>query len=277
MSSEKIAIVGGGNMGRALVGGLLRRGVRPEHINVGEASQATRTMLVHDFGVAASADNAKAVADATLLVLAVKPQEVAAALAPVASLLQRNRAIVLSVAAGVRIAAIEKWCGGDVSVVRAMPNRPALVGAGVTALFASVRVTDTARVRAESAMRAVGEVVWVRSEDELDVVTALSGSGPAYFFLLAEAMTQASVELGLEPEVARQLTVGTLHGAGMLARESNGDMARLRCEVTSKGGTTEAALHVMEHGGFGKLVALAIEAATQRGRQLAAQFGNDSP
>jgi pyrroline-5-carboxylate reductase len=189
--------------------------------------------------------------------------------------LQHNRPVVLSFAAGVRTSALAKWCGRGVSVVRAMPNRPALVGAGVTALFASAHIADADRLRAENLMRAVGDVTWVGSEEALDVVTALSGSGPAYFFLLTEAMMQASVALGLEPVAARQLAIGTLHGAGILARESDGDLARLRCEVTSRGGTTEAALHVMESAAFRELVARAIEVATARSRQLANQFGND--
>lgn len=275
MNSEKIAILGGGNMGRALISGLLRSGARPEYLSVGEASASAGAVLSRDFGVTVSADNASAIAHATLIVVAVKPPEVAGAIAPLAPVMQRNGALVLSFAAGIRTNALEKWCGPGVSVLRAMPNRPALVGAGITALFARADVEHAARMRAENLMRAVGDVVWVRSEASLDVVTALSGSGPAYFFLLTEAMTRASVDLGLEPGAARQLAIGTLHGAGVLARESDGDMARLRQQVTSPGGTTEAALHAMETAGFSEIIGRAIAAAARRSRQLAEQYGDD--
>jgi pyrroline-5-carboxylate reductase len=154
-----------------------------------------------------------------------------------------------------------------------MPNRPALVGAGATGLFASPDVSAAHRAKAEAVMRAVGEVVWVPTEDALDVVTALSGSGPAYFFLLAELMMQAAIDLGLEPDAARRLAVATLHGAGLLAHSSDGDLARLRMEVTSKGGTTEAALKVLNGADLRGIVAQALEAATRRGGELAAQFG----
>lgn len=273
MQNEKIAILGGGNMGRALIGGLLRRGARPANIAVGESLASARASLEKDFGVQASADNTTAVANSGLVVVAIKPQQVGAALAPLADILQRNQALVLSVAAGIRVGALEKWCGTGVSVIRAMPNRPALVGAGATALFAGANVQATDRKRAEDVMRAAGDVVWVESEEALDIVTALSGSGPAYFFLLAEAMTQAAAKLGLQEEAARQLAISTLHGAGLLARESDGDLARLRAEVTSKGGTTEAALRALEAANFKQIVARAIDAAAQRSRELATQFG----
>ena len=269
MRPERIALLGGGHMGRALIGGLLRRGTRAEHIAVGEASETARIALSRDFGVAASQDNATAVAAATLVVVAVKPQDVGAVLTPLAATLQRNCAIVLSVAAGIRTAALQQWCGPAVSVVRAMPNRPALVGAGATALYAGAALEEDRRQRAAQIMSAVGDIVWVSDEDALDVVTALSGSGPAYFFLLTEAMIQAAVDLGLPQDAARQLAVGTLHGAGLLARESaGGDMTRLRSEVTSKGGTTEAALRVLAAGNFQQLIARAVGAAAQRSREL---------
>jgi len=275
MKTETFAILGGGNMGRALIGGLLRRGVRAGEIAVGESSETACAALRNDFGVTTSVDNATAVAKASLVIVAVKPQDVGTALAPLAQTLQRNRAIVLSVAAGIRTASLEQWCGPGVAVVRAMPNRPALVGAGATALFAGKHANEKDRAQAQSAMNAVGDVVWVGSEDELDVVTALSGSGPAYYFLLTEAIAQAAVNLGLEPDAARRLAVGTLYGAGMLAHEGDGDVARLRAEVTSKGGTTEAALRTLETADFRGTMARAMQAATQRSRELATQFGGN--
>jgi pyrroline-5-carboxylate reductase len=180
---------------------------------------------------------------------------------------------VVSIAAGIRLSSLQAWCGDGVPVVRAMPNRPALVGAGATGLYAEASVNASHRAQAESVMKAVGEVVWVGTEEALDIVTALSGSGPAYFFLLAEAMADAAVDLGLEREAARRLAVATLHGSGLLAQVSDGDLARLRQEVTSKGGTTEAALRTLDAADFRKLVARAVEAAARRGAELAQQFG----
>jgi pyrroline-5-carboxylate reductase len=276
MSHLELSVLGAGNMGRALIGGLLRRGMRPEQIAVGESQEAARATLSHELGIAATADNAAAVRKANLVVLAVKPQDAGAVLAPVAAELQQRRTVVLSVAAGVRIQALQSWCGAGVPVIRAMPNRPALVGAGATGLFAPPQVDASHRAMAAQVMQSVGEVVWVATEDALDVVTALSGSGPAYFFLLAEAMTRAGVDLGLPAETARRLAIATLHGAGLLAQGSDGDLSRLRAEVTSKGGTTEAALRTLQAAGFDELIARAVEAATRRSRELAEQFGGPS-
>ena len=275
MNNTHLAIIGGGNMGRALIGGLLRRGTRPEQISVGESVAEARAALARDLGVSATADNSAAVETAALVVLAVKPQDAAPVLAALGPLLQRNHPIVLSIAAGIRTAALEAWCGAGVPIVRAMPNRPALVGAGVTGLFAPAHVAAAPRSAAERVMQAVGEAVWVSSEEDLDIVTALSGSGPAYFFLLAELMTQAAVELGLQPQAARRFAVATLHGAGLLAHASDGDLGRLRAEVTSKGGTTEAALRTLDAADLRGIVARAIGAATRRSRELAAQFGSE--
>ena len=263
-------------MGRALIGGLLRHGMRPEQIAVGESHEAARATLSRELGIAATADNAAATAKANLIVLAVKPYQASAVLAPLASQLQQRRPIVLSVAAGVRIEAIQRWCGAGIPVIRAMPNRPALVGAGATGLFASPEVDASHRAMAEQVMQSVGEVVWVATEDALDAVTALSGSGPAYFFLLAEAMAKAGVDLGLPMDTARRLSIATLHGAGLLAQVGDGDLARLRAEVTSKGGTTEAAVRVLQGAGFNELVGRALEAAAHRGRELAEEAKSSS-
>lgn len=274
MTPDKLAFLGGGNMGRALIGGLLQQGTRPEHIAVGEAFEPARVALARDFGIPATADNASVVGDAAVVVLAVKPQDAGAVLAPLAPIFQRSRPVLVSVCAGLRVSALEAWCGGNLSVVRSMPNRPALVGAGATGLFAGASVTAAHRAKAEAIMRAVGEVVWVSTEDSLDVVTALSGSGPAYFFLLAELMMQAAIELGLDADAARRLAVATLHGAGSLAHAGDGDLARMRTEVTSKGGTTEAALKVMNEADLRGIVSRALDAATRRGREMAEQFGS---
>ncbi|MFI4885811.1 MAG: pyrroline-5-carboxylate reductase, partial [Steroidobacterales bacterium] len=261
MSHIELTVLGAGNMGRALIGGLLRHGMRPEQITVGESREAARAALAQELGIAATADNAAAIAKADLVVLAVKPQHAGSVLAALAPQLQPRRPIVLSVAAGVRIQALQSWCGAGVPVIRAMPNRPAFVGAGVTGLYAPAEIGASQRATAAQIMQSVGEVVWVATEEALDVVTALSGSGPAYYFLLAEAMMQAGVELGLPVDTARRLSIATLHGAGLLAQGSDGDLARLRTEVTSKGGTTEAALRTLQAADFNELICRAVAAA----------------
>jgi pyrroline-5-carboxylate reductase len=271
MSHFELTILGAGNMGRALIGGLLRHGMRPEQIAVGESQEAARTALSQEFGVAATADNATAISRANLVVLAVKPYHAGSVLTPLASQLQQRRPVVLSVVAGVRIETLQSWCGAGVPVIRTMPNRPALVGAGASGLFASPEVDAAHRAMAAQIMQSVGEIFWVATEDALDVVTALSGSGPAYFFLLAEAMAKAGVDLGLPQDTARRLSIATLHGAGLLAQVGDGDLARMRAEVTSKGGTTEAAVRILQAAGFNELVGRALEAAASRSRELAEQ------
>jgi len=273
MGTQSLAIVGGGNMGRALISGLLRRGMLPEDIRVAEVSPEARASLTRDFAVSAGENARAAIGSASVIVIAVKPQHVAALLAPLKPLLSQTRPVVISIVAGIRIASLQTWCGADVPVVRAMPNRPALVGAGVTGLFAAPQVSRAARDAAAHVLTAVGEIVWLANEEALDVVTALSGSGPAYLFLLAEAMMDAAVSLGLEGEAARKLAVGTLYGAGLLAQASDGDLARLRSEVTSKGGTTEAALKMFAAADLSGTVMQALQAAAHRSRELARQFG----
>jgi pyrroline-5-carboxylate reductase len=268
MNDIPIAILGGGNMGRALIGGLIARGAAPSSIGVGESDADKREQLTRECSVRAFADNRMAVTDARVIVLAVKPQDVAAALAPLSDVFAGGERVLLSVAAGVRVEALRHFGGSGAPIVRAMPNRPALVGAGVTGLFAPKDTPDAARDAAERVMRAVGEIVWVASENSLDVVTALSGSGPAYFFLLAELMCEAAVALGLEPTTAHTLAVRTLHGSGALAMASDGDLARLRREVTSPGGTTAAALAAYEAADLRAIVARALSAATERSREL---------
>lgn len=269
MAGELIAFIGGGHMGRALVSGLRARGTPATDIAVADADAATRAALQADFGVRTSADNAAVVAHAAVLVIAVKPQVMRAVLAPLAPVLAAARPLVLSIAAGVRVARISAWCGASSPVVRAMPNRPALCGAGITGLFAPPGTSDTVRRRAEAVMAAVGETVWVDSEDHIDVVTAISGSGPAYFFLLAAELERSAVRHGLEPAAARRLAVATLHGAGRLANAGDGDLAQLRASVTSKGGTTEAALQHLAAAQFDTIVSGAVDAAVRRGRELA--------
>jgi pyrroline-5-carboxylate reductase len=271
-----VASIGGGHMARALIGGWLARGLAPERLRVADPAPEARAALERDFpGVYAFERNADAVEGAGVWVLAVKPQQlrdVARALAPRAA---ADRPLVISVAAGIRSADLQRWLGPGVPIVRTMPNRPALVGAGVTALHAGAHVSAEQRALATTLLDAVGASVWVDDESQMDAVTAVSGSGPAYFFLLIELLESAGVREGLPADVARRLAVETAYGAARLARESSDDAATLRAQVTSKGGTTAAALAVLESAGLRDIVVRAVGAASERSRELAADFGRD--
>ena len=272
----KAAFIGGGNMGGALIRGLIARGLPAQNVSVGEAHQQRRIALADELGVHVTADNREAIAGADVVVLAVKPQDMASTVQPLADVFAQRPPLVLSIAAGIRLADIAGWSGPSVAVVRAMPNRPALNNAGATALYARAGLSDKHRALAAEVLGAVGITVWVSDEDAIDVVTALSGSGPAYFFLLAELMTDAAVSLGLERASAQELAIQTLFGSGRMARDSDGDLARLRAEVTSKGGTTEAAVRSFDGANLRGIVAAALAAATDRGREMARAFGDKS-
>ena len=267
-TAGRIAFIGGGNMARALIAGLLHRDVPARQLRVGEPVEATRSALARDFGIEATADNRVALQDAQLVVLAVKPQEAAAVLRALRDALPEPLPVLLSIAAGLRLAELARLCPAGMPLVRAMPNRPALVGAGVTGLFAAPGLGAAQRGLVEAVAASAGRAVWLRAESELDIVTALSGSGPAYFFLLAEHLAQAACALGLEPQTAALLAAETLYGAGQLARDG-GALAQQRAAVTSRGGTTEAALRTFEVGGFEALVARALGAAADRSAELA--------
>ena len=270
------AFVGGGNMGGALIRGLIARGLPAHRISVGEAHQGRRIALADELGVHVTADNREAVHGADIVVIAVKPQDMAGTVRPLAEMWRQRAPLIVSIAAGIRVADIEGWSGNGIAVVRAMPNRPALNGAGATALFAPPSVGEKQRALAAQVMGAVGTTVWVPDESLIDVVTALSGSGPAYFFLLAELMTDAAVKLGLDHASAQELAIQTLYGSGRMARDSDGDLVRLRAEVTSKGGTTEAAVRSFDAANLRGIVAAALTAATERGREMAQAFGDKS-
>lgn len=273
MKTTPIAFIGGGNMARSLIGGLLADGYDPNYIWVSDPGAAQREALHSQFAVNTTADNLDAVAKAGIVVLAVKPQvlrEVATSLAPG---VQHHRPLIISIAAGVREPDLRDWLGGNVPVVRTMPNTPALVGSGATALFANPLVSERQRQSAESLLRAVGLTVWVEDEGLLDGVTALSGSGPAYFFLVMEVLEQAGINLGLSPESARLLTLQTAFGAAKMALESSEGPALLRARVTSPGGTTEQGIAVLQEGGLEALFARALAAACQRSRELGDLLG----
>ncbi len=257
-------------MARALIGGLLRSGAPIASLRVSEPRAETRAALAHEFGIATYADNVAAASGAGLWVLAVKPQVLHAVCTALAPRAQAERPLVLSIAAGIRNDQIERWLGGDLAVVRAMPNTPALLGAGAAGLCANARVDGAGRALVERVLGAVGITCWIEDEAQMDVVTALSGSGPAYFFLLVEALEQAAVARGLPREAARALAAQTCLGAGRMLLESGATAGELRQRVTSPGGTTAAALERFGAGGFAALIAAGLSAAVQRGAELSA-------
>lgn len=275
MDRSTIAFIGAGNMGRSLAGGMLKSGWDREKLIMADPATEQRQAIERLFGVAAYADNAEAAARADVLLLAVKPQALRAVCEPLAAVAQRLRPLIVSIAAGVRIVDIERWLGGALPLVRVMPNTPALVGSGASALFANAHVNESQRNLAESILRTVGVTVWLPNEELLDAVTALSGSGPAYFFLVMESLERAAIEQGLDPAVARLLTLETAYGAAKMALEGGTDPEELRRRVTSPGGTTERAVAVLRDGAIEQLFAEAVEAATQRSRELADMFGGE--
>ncbi len=265
-----VAFVGGGNMARSLIAGLVRQGVPGARIHVAEPVAALREQLAADFGVQAFAEAAEAVAGAGLWLLAVKPQvmrTVCAALAPTA---RAQAPLVVSIAAGITGAQLDRWLGGGQALVRAMPNTPALLGAGVTGLHANARVDAAGRTQAEQLLASAGATVWIDDEAQMDAVTAVSGSGPAYVFLLAEAMEAAALQQGLPAVAARTLVLQTVLGAARMLTESGEAPAELRRRVTSPNGTTQAAVETFQAGGFEALTARAIAAAAARGAALSA-------
>ena len=265
-----IAFIGGGNMAGAIIGGLLQRGLPASQIDVVEPLEPTRAALQQRWGIAAHSAPTAALARAGLVVWAVKPQTFHAAAQAAAP--HTAQALHLSVAAGIPSDSIARWLGSE-RIVRSMPNTPALVGMGMTALFARPQVNAAGRRLAEQVAQSTGQTLWVEREAQLDAVTALSGSGPAYVFLFLEAMTQAGVDMGLPADQAYRLAVATFQGAAELAARSDEGPEVLRQRVTSKGGTTHAAIshlqaqHVPEH------FIAAIRAAEQRAQELAAEFG----
>ncbi len=265
-----LAFIGGGNMARSLIGGLIARGHAPDAIHVAEPVEALREALARDFGVRVHASAADAAADADVWLLAVKPQVMRTVCGDLSALAQARRPLAISIAAGITAAQLERWLGGGVAVVRAMPNTPALLGAGITGLYANDRADAAQRNAAAALLAAVGPTVAIADESLMDAVTAVSGSGPAYVFLLAEAMQAAGEAEGLAPDAARQLAAQTLLGAARMLTESGEDAGVLRARVTSPNGTTQAAIETFQAGGFEALVAKAIHAATERGRQLSA-------
>ena len=262
----KITFIGGGNMAGALIGGLIQRGFNPSEIHVVEINADARAMLTREYALKTFSGISDEAVQTDLILLAIKPQQLCAVAGELKPLLREQ--LVISIAAGVRAQDLARWLGDYARVVRAMPNTPALVRAGVTGLYALPGVSTEERGQAQQIMEAVGSCVWLDDETQMDAVTAVSGSGPAYVFYFIEALEAAALTLGLSPAQGRELALATFAGAALLARQSVDDPATLRAKVTSKGGTTEQAIQSLEQADVKKLIQRAVHAAAKRSREL---------
>jgi len=268
MNTQKIGFIGGGNMASSLISGLIASGHSPEHLWVSDINSDTLQVLAQNLKVNTSASNDKVISEVDVVVLAVKPQALSDVAKSAATVIQEKKSLVVSIAAGISQQSLSEWLGADTAIVRCMPNTPALVLTGATALHANAKVSAEQRSLAENIMRSVGIALWVKDESELDAVTAVSGSGPAYYFLLMEAMEKAALELGLTEETARLLVQQTALGAAKIALESSESPEQLRKRVTSPGGTTQQAINTFEQGGFTELVSKALHAARDRSIEM---------
>ena len=273
MKQTSIGFIGGGNMAASLIGGLIHDGCRAHKLWASDPDPERLDHLGAHFGINTCRDNLDLIEACDVVVLAVKPQVLAMVAQDISGAVQRRRPLIISIAAGIRSADLDRWLGGNTALVRVMPNTPSLVQSGAAALYAGPQVDARQHDLAESIMRAVGLALWVDDEQQMDAVTALSGSGPAYFLLVMEAMEKAAQELGLSPDVAHLLTLQTAFGTSKMALESDQRVAELRRRVTSPGGTTEAALATLADGDLKGLFAKALTAARDRSQELAQQLG----
>ena len=269
-TATRVAFIGAGNMASSLVLGLIQEGWPASSILAADPVPEQRERLAKH-GIQVFDDNIRLAAEADNLLLAVKPQVMKSVLQGLSSHLTSNH-LLISIAAGITLSSIQAWVGHPTSIVRCMPNTPALVGAGITALVENERVDSRQHKTAETILSAVGSILWVPSEADLDAVTAVSGSGPAYFFSLMENLQQVAEQLGLAPETARTLVLETAYGAALMARQNDAPVSQLRQNVTSPGGTTEAAMKVLERQRWGNILHQAVEAAADRSRQLAKEL-----
>ncbi len=273
MNNTNLAFIGAGNMARSLIGGLIENGHRASTIYAADINPVQLSELQEAFDIQTSSDNSAIISKAGVVVLAVKPQVIASVMAGIKESLQQSSALLISIAAGVREQDISRWVGTPHPVIRCMPNTPALLGEGATVLYANRYVSDSQKQFAESMMQAVGMTDWVDEERRIDAVTALSGSGPAYFFILVESMIQAAEKLGLDAAMAEKLAGQTAYGAAKMLLQSGESAAQLRLNVTSKGGTTEAAINSFETAGLREIVYKGMKDAYQRSIELGIQLG----
>lgn len=272
MDYGKVAYVGGGNMARALAGGMIAAGYEPGHILIAEPVATRRSALAEELpGVVLSDDNLEVVRDAECIVLAVKPQILCEVCKPLADAVQKTRPLIISIAAGVRSGDIEDWLGGNLPVVRVMPNQPALLRLGISGMYANEHTNKLQRRAANNIIGTTGPVIDVDSEDDIDAVTAVSGTGPAYFYLLVDMLVKAAVDLGLEYDDALSLVLETARGAGEMAEQSGETMDSLIARVRSPGGTTAAAFDYLDGTDFRAIFSAAVVAARDRAVDLADQ------
>lgn len=271
--NAKIGFIGAGNMSRSLIGGLIASGYNKPQILAADPNMEVCQAITRDFAIECFQGNHQIIEQADILVLAVKPQQLKTLCKQLLEGVQKRKPLIISVAAGVRSRDIDTWLGGKLAVVRAMPNTPALIQTGATGLFANHQVTKDQRNQAEEILRAAGLTLWVKEEEKLDTVTALSGSGPAYYFLFMEAMEAAGQKLGLDKKTAHLLTLQTAFGAAKMALESSDDCATLRRKVTSPNGTTEKAIQSFEQDQLDQIIERAMKAAKTRAQQLADELG----
>lgn len=269
----KISFIGGGNMATSLIGGLLAQGINPQQVSVSDPSEEQQAKLKKDFAIATFGDNNAAIKDADVVVIAVKPQVMQQVIEPLKEQLAEQQPLIISIAAGITIDSIQTWVGDQHAVVRCMPNTPSLIQLGASGLFANSNTSDEQKKLAENILSAVGIVEWVDQEKLIDAVTAVSGSGPAYYFLMMEAMINAGEKLGLDKETAAKLTMQTALGAAQMALSSDVDVAELRRRVTSPNGTTEQAINSFENDQLRDVVERALNAADKRSEELAKELG----
>jgi pyrroline-5-carboxylate reductase len=274
MNTQKIGFIGGGNMASSLISGLIASGHSPQDLWVSDINQDALKVLAQNLNVNTSTNNDDIINAVDVVVLAVKPQILSTVAKNATASIQQKQPLVVSIAAGISQQSLSQWLGNNIAIVRCMPNTPALVLTGATALHANAQVTAEQHDLAENIMRSVGIALWVNDESELDVVTAVSGSGPAYYFLLMEAMEKAAIEMGMNEVTARLLVQQTALGAAKIALESSESPEQLRKRVTSPGGTTQQALETFEEGGFTALVSKALHAARDRSIEMSKQTEN---
>ena len=274
MNTQKIGFIGGGNMASSLISGLIASGHSPQDLWVSDINQDALKVLAKNLNVNTSTNNDDIINAVDVVVLAVKPQILSTVAKNATASIQQKQPLVVSISAGISQQSLSQWLGNNIAIVRCMPNTPALVLTGATALHANAQVTAEQHDLAENIMRSVGIALWVNDESELDVVTAVSGSGPAYYFLLMEAMEKAAIEMGMNEVTARLLVQQTALGAAKIALESSESPEQLRKRVTSPGGTTQQALETFEEGGFTALVSKALHAARDRSIEMSKQTEN---
>lgn len=274
LSNPVIAFIGAGNMASSIIGGLVTKGFPSTSIIASDPYPASLDNIKTVAPIRTTQDNAEAIANADVVVLAVKPQLMKSVLLDLAASAQQSKPLIISIAAGIETNSLNTWLGGNMPVVRCMPNTPALVQSGATALYANPQVNGAQKELADQILRSVGIALWVNDENTLDAVTAVSGSGPAYFFMVMEAIQAAGEQLGLSPDVAKQLTLQTALGAAQMAIASDEDSAELRRRVTSPGGTTERAIQVFEEDGLKNMFNKALVACRDRSEELAKILDN---